>query len=95
MVKYLIKSTQEILLSTMSDVEQFHKNIQKDAEQLGCTLSSFSWKEVVTKEKGEIVDISYCVKYTYVFNTVKEPEVPLQSITYNLYDKVADNYDGE
>ena len=56
MIKWLIKSQNEFRLETMSDVEEFHKEMQKKAADEGYTLSSFSWMEKEVKEKGEVVD---------------------------------------
>ena len=82
MIKYLIKSTNEVRIDEFNDVEKFHKELQEQAEQIGCTLSAFSWTE---KENKRLEEIYYQVKYTFVFNTLTNPETALKDITYNLY----------
>lgn len=82
MIKWLIKSQNEYRLETMSDVEQFHKEMQAKAADEGYTLSSFSWVEREVKEKGEVVDTYYQVKTTFIFNTLKDPENPFSKVEY-------------
>lgn len=82
MIKWLIKSQNEYRLETMTDVEEFHKQLQKQAADEGYTLSSFSWAEKIVKEKGEVVDTYYQVKCAFVFNTLKEPENPFTKAEY-------------
>lgn len=93
MIKYLIKSTNEVRLETMDDVEQFHKNLQKEAEEGGYTLSTFSWAEKEVKAQGEVIETYYQVKFAFVFNTLKDPERPYKSIEFNLYNDMVE--DGE
>lgn len=83
MIVYLIKSTNEVRIETMDEVEDFHKQLQEEAEENGYTLSSFSWSEKTVKAQGEVVDVYYQVKYQFVFNNLKEPEKVLDSIEYN------------
>ena len=86
MIKWLIKSQNEYRIETMSDVEEFHKQMQKEAAENGYTLSNFSWAEKEVKEKGEIVDTYYQVKVTFVFNVLKEPENPFTKVVYPTID---------
>ncbi len=81
MILYLIKSTNEVRLETMDDVETFHKKVQKEAEEMKCTLSSFSWVE---KENKKLEETYYQVKYAFVFNKLADPEVPLNKIEYKM-----------
>lgn len=86
MIKWLIKSQNEFRLETMSDVEEFHKEMQRKAADEGYTLSSFSWMEKEVKEKGEVVDTYYQVKTTFIFNTLKDPENPFTKVEYPSYE---------
>lgn len=82
MIRWLVKSTNEYRLETMSDVEQFHQKMQQEAEDGGYTLSAFSWTKREKKEKGEIIDEWFVVKVTFVFNDSKEPENPFTKVEY-------------
>lgn len=82
MLHFLIKSTNEMRVETMDDVERFHKELQEVARKDGFTLSSFSWSERVEKEKGEVIGVYYLVKYTYVFNDLKNPENPFFEVNF-------------
>ena len=82
MIKWLIKSQNEFRLETMSDVESFHKQVQKEAEDGGYTLTNFAWKEVEKKSKGEVIDSWFIVKYSFVFNDSKDPEKLFTRIEY-------------
>lgn len=88
MIKYLIKSANEIRVETMEEVEQLHKELQKEAEQMGCTLSTFSWTE---KENKRLEEIYFQVKYTFVFNKLADPDVALKGITYTMYDGISED----
>lgn len=82
MIKWLIKSTNEFRLESMEDVEKFHKELQQEAAANGYTLSTFSWKEVEKKSKGEVIESWFIVKYTFVFNDSKAPENLFTHIEY-------------
>lgn len=88
MIKYLIKSTNEVRLDTMEEVEEFHKQLQVEAEENDYTLSTFSWAEKSAKVDGE-VEIFYQVKYSFVFNVLKAPERAIKSVKYDFYDGVS------
>ena len=94
MIKWLIKSQNEFRLETMSDVEEFHKELQKEAENGGYTLTNFSWAEKAIKEKGEIVENYFQVKATFVFNTLKEPENPFTKVEYYKIENI-NNFEGD
>ncbi len=79
MIKFLVSSTNEMRLESMDDVEQFHKQIQEEAEQLGCTLATFSWAEKYNKKLDETY---YQVKYKFIFNKLADPDYPLDHIDY-------------
>lgn len=81
MIKSLIKSTNEVRLENEEDADNFHKEVQEQAEEIGCILSSFTKNLKQKKSKGEIVEEYYQVKYTFVFNDLKDPEY---SINYEM-----------
>lgn len=81
MIKYLISATNEVRLETMSDVEEFHKQMQDKAAENGCLLASFSWTE---KENKKFEEIYYQVKFKFVFNKLADPEVPYFDIDYKM-----------
>jgi vacuolar-type H+-ATPase subunit I/STV1 len=84
MLKSLIKSTNEVRVETEDEADQFHKLLQQEAEKIGCVLSTFTKTLRQKKSKGEVIDEYYQIKYTYVFNDIKEPSSYLKSIEYNL-----------
>lgn len=83
MIKSLIKATNEVRVETEEDADNFHKELQKEAEQIGCILSTFTKTLRQKKSKGEVIDEYYQIKYTYVFNDIKEPYTYLKNIQYN------------
>lgn len=82
MITWLIKSTNEFRVETMSDVEEFHQKLQDKAADGGFTLTSFSWSAKEKKQGGEVIDEWFIVKVTFVFNDAKEPEQPFNSVEY-------------
>ena len=84
MLKSLIKATNEVRVETEEDADNFHKELQKEAEKIGCILSTFTKTLRQKKSKGEVVDEYYQIKYTYVFNDIKEPYTYLKNIEYNI-----------
>ena len=84
MIKSLIKVTNEVRVETEDDADQFHKELQKEAEEIGCTLSTFTKTLRQKKSKGEIMEEYYQIKYTYVFNDIKDPYTYLKDIKYNM-----------
>lgn len=84
MLKSLIKATNEVRVETEEEADQFHKELQKEAEKIGCILSTFTKTLRQKKSKGEVIDEYYQIKYTYVFNDIKEPFNYLKNIEYNI-----------
>ena len=84
MVKSLIKATNEVRVETEADADEFHKELQKEAEEIGCVLSTFTKTLRQKKSKGEILEEYYQIKYTYVFNDIKDPYTYLKGIEYNM-----------
>lgn len=86
MIKYLIKSTNEIRVETKDEADDLHKMLTKEAEEKDFTLAAWSETKKEKKAKGEIVEEWYIVKYTFIFNDAKDPERPLKSINYDLME---------
>lgn len=84
MLKYLIKTTTEIRIETKEDAEILHKEIEEFCRNNGYTLSSWTQNYKCRKQKGEIVDEFYQIKYIIQFNDIKEPETTLKDIQYNM-----------
>lgn len=84
MIKYLIKSTNELRIETKSEVDEFHEKLQAEAADLNCRVTSWQEAEKQKKAGGEVVDEWFIVKYTLTFNDPKDPEIPLKSIEYNM-----------
>ena len=84
MIKYLIKSTNELRIETKSEVDEFHEKLQTEAADLNCRVTSWQEAEKQKKAGGEVVDEWFIVKYTLTFNDPKNPEIPLKSIEYNM-----------
>ena len=78
MIKSLIKVTNEVRVETETDADQFHKELQKEAEEIGCILSTFTKTLRQKKSKGEILEEYYQIKYTY-----------LDNIQYNMVNSFA------
>lgn len=88
MLKSLIKTTNEVRVESEEEADQFHKELQKEAEKIGCVLSTFTKTLRQKKSKGEIIDEYYQIKYTYVFNDIKEPYTYLKNIEYNFTNPI-------
>lgn len=84
MIKYLIKSTQEIRVETEEDADTLHKQMAEEAERIGATLTTWNETKKEQKAKGEIIAEWWICKYTLAFNDPKEPIIFLKDITYNL-----------
>ena len=56
MIKALINSTNTIRVETEEDADQLHKDLQQEAEKLGCVLSTFTKTLKEKKSKGEVME---------------------------------------
>ena len=88
MLKYLIKSTQEIRVETEEAADDLHKQIAEEALKMKAILTSWTETKKEQKVKGEIIATWYICKYTLLFNNPKEPVLPLESIEYNMKEDV-------
>lgn len=91
MIKSLIKATNEVRVETEADADEFHKELQKEAEEIGCVLSTFTKTLRQKKSKGEILEEYYQIKYTYIFNDIKDPYTYLKNIEYNMTNSTAED----
>lgn len=82
MITWVLKNTAEYRVDTMSDVEDFHKRLQEEANENGYNLTGFSWTKKEVKASGEIVDEYYICKVINVFNEAKEPENPFLRVEF-------------
>ncbi|MEG0153518.1 MAG: hypothetical protein RR744_10175 [Cellulosilyticaceae bacterium] len=70
MSRYLIKSTDYYRIDSLTEVEEFHKELKNNSK---FELDSFGYKQKQVKQKGEIID-EYClVTVKKIFNDEKEP----------------------
>lgn len=86
MIKYLIKATNEYRVETKEDADALHKQIEEEATNNGWVLSGWTETYKTRKSQGEIVEEWFVCKSTVVFNDAKEPDFPLRSIDYNMFD---------
>ena len=91
MIKSLIKVTNEVRVESEEEADKFHKELQKEAEEIGCVLSTFTKTLRQKKSKGEVIEEYYQIKYTYVFNDIKEPETYLENIEYHMVNQRGDD----
>ena len=84
MIKYLIKSTQEIRVETEEDADALHKQMAAEADEIGATLTSWNEAKKEKKSKGEVLDEWFICKYTLTFEDPKEPVNILDSIEYHI-----------
>lgn len=85
MLHYLLKSTNEYRFETVEEVEKFHKELQGQAAAVGYQLASFGYVEKEVKGGGEVIDSYFVVKATFVFNSPKDPQLPIFDAKYE-YD---------
>lgn len=80
MSKFLVKTTEIYRIDSLTEVEEFHKELKGSAE---FELDSFGYKQKQIKHKGEVVD-EYClVTVKKNFNDEKEPISDIKIV----YDK--------
>ena len=87
MVKWLIKSTNEIRLETKEDVDIFHQNLEEEAYKRGYNLSAWSETKKEVKEKCEVIGEFYLCKWTYIFDNAKDPVRPFSQVEYSFNDE--------
>jgi hypothetical protein len=86
MIKWLIKSTNEIRVETEEDANRLHKQMEQFAHDNEYILNTWTQTLKTQKSKGEILAEWYVCRYTLVFNDAKEPTNLLTDIDY-IFDK--------
>lgn len=85
MIKFLIKSTNEVRVATKEDADELHKQLEKEAQDNGYVLAAWSETHKERKSQGEIVEEWMICKWTFVFNDAKAPVDAYNKITYDFY----------
>lgn len=89
MLKYLIKNTAEIRVEDEDAANELHKEYEDFARDAGFVLNSWSQTLRTKKQAGEVVDSWYICKVVLVFNDAKEPDIPLNSIDFNMKTNIS------
>lgn len=84
MIKFLLKDTVTMRVSTKEDADVLHKKMMEETLSNGWILSSWNEKFKAVKAKGEVVDEYMVVTYTITFQPEKEPLDVLDDIIYNV-----------
>ena len=84
MIKYITKSTIELRVETEEDADALHKQMAKEAEDMGAVLTAWTQTLKTRKQQGEIVEEYYHCKATTAFGDIKEPTFPLKKIEYDI-----------
>jgi KaiC/GvpD/RAD55 family RecA-like ATPase len=84
LIKFLLKNTAEIYVTTEEDANKLHKEVEQFAHDNGYTLSSWTQTYRCKKSKGEIELEWFVCKYVIIFNDAKEPEIGLKNIEFNM-----------
>lgn len=84
MIKYLIKNTAEIRVDSEEDANALHKEYEDFARENGYILNSWSQTYRTKKSGGEIVEEWFICKVVLIFNDVKAPTIPLDTINFKM-----------
>lgn len=84
MLKYLIKSTNEIRVNSEEDANTLHKEYEDFARDNGYILNSWAQTYRTRKSGGEVVEEWWVCKVVLIFNDVKSPDIPLDTIDFNM-----------
>lgn len=84
MIKYLIKSTNEIRVDSEEDANELHKYYEDYAHDNDYILNSWTQTLRTKKSQGEIVESWFICKVVLIFNDVKAPDIPLDNIDFNM-----------
>lgn len=83
MFKFLLKSTNEYRFETLDEVKAFQDKLRAEAEEGGWQLNSYNWSEKEIKAQGEVIDTYFVVKAQSVFNTPKNPELEISTVSFS------------
>lgn len=84
MIKYLIKSTNEIRVEDENDANELHRFYEKFAHDNDYILNSWTQTLRTKKSQGEIVESWFICKVVLVFNDAKTPDIPLDTIDFKM-----------
>lgn len=84
MIKYLIKSTNEIRVESEEDANELHHFYEKFAHDNDYILNSWTQTLRTKKSGGEIIESWFICKVVLVFNDAKAPNIPLDTIEFNM-----------
>ena len=88
MIKYLIKSTNEIRVESEEDANELHRFYEKFAHDNDYILNSWTQTLRTKKSGGEIVESWFICKVVLVFNDAKAPDIPLDTIEFNMQHNI-------
>lgn len=92
MIQYLLKTTEELVVDTEYDVEELQRTLKMDAEEQGYAIQSFSYQEKARKN-GDDGETYFKCKVVKLFNSEKDPDVPLRKVIYQGFGGLNDeNY---
>jgi hypothetical protein len=84
MIKYLIKNTAEIRVESEEDANTLHKEYEDFSRDNGYILNSWAQTYRTRKSGGEVVEEWWVCKVVLIFNDVKSPDIPLDTIDFNM-----------
>lgn len=88
MIKYLIKSTNEIRVEDENDANELHRFYEKFAHDNNYILNSWTQTLRTKKSQGEIVESWFICKVVLVFNDAKAPDIPLDTIDFKMQHNI-------
>lgn len=88
MIKYLIKSTNEIRVESEEDANELHRFYEKFAHDNDYILNSWTQTLRTKKSGGEIIESWFICKVVLVFNDAKAPDIPLDTIEFNMQHNI-------
>lgn len=88
MIKYLIKSTNEIRVESEEDANELHRFYEKFAHDNNYILNSWTQTLRTKKSGGEIIESWFICKVILVFNDAKTPDIPFDNIEFNMQKTV-------
>ena len=89
MIKYLIKSTNEIRVDSEEDANALHKYYEDYARDNAYILNSWSQTYRTKKSGEEIVEEWWICKVVLVFNDAKAPDIPLDTINFKMQTTIS------
>lgn len=88
MIKYLIKSTNEIRVEDENDANELHRFYEKFAHDNNYILNSWTQTLRTKKSQGEIIESWFICKVVLIFNDAKAPDIPLDTIDFKMQHNI-------